>query len=212
MKIAHNCQVKDLVSIYEKYFSKPGILVDVGAYNGYDFSNTWGLVEAGWTGVLIDPIQENIESCQRVHRDNKVSTLCVAIGDKNGTAPVFLGGSVTTLSDAQRNNLYWKNEYTGESRKVPVYTLNHTLEHLKFPIGFELLSIDVEGFEKEVLKGFDLNHWKPGMVIIEAQELHPEPSLRINAKFINDYFSFYKKIYCDEINNIYVREDGNLSL
>jgi hypothetical protein len=47
------------------------------------------------------------------------------------------------------------------------------------------------------------------MAIVEAQELHPAKELTLQAPFINKYFqdAGYEKIYCDEINNIYVRKD-----
>jgi hypothetical protein len=35
------------------------------------------------------------------------------------------------------------------------------------PIGFELLSVDVEGHELEVLSGFDFPRWQPQLILLE---------------------------------------------
>jgi hypothetical protein len=50
---------------------------------------------------------------------------------------------------------------------VPVRTLDEILCEARAPIGFELLSIDVEGHELEVLSGLDLARWRPRLVLLE---------------------------------------------
>ena len=46
-------------------------------------------------------------------------------------------------------------------------TLDATLLHHNAPIGFDLLSIDVEGHELVALSGFSFNKWQPQLVLIE---------------------------------------------
>jgi hypothetical protein len=41
------------------------------------------------------------------------------------------------------------------------------LEEARVPIGFDFLSIDVEGHEIEVLRGFDLARWQPRLILLE---------------------------------------------
>jgi hypothetical protein len=49
----------------------------------------------------------------------------------------------------------------------PTYTLDYILTHVNAPKRFDLLSIDVEGSEHRVLYEFDVERYKPRIVIIE---------------------------------------------
>jgi hypothetical protein len=50
--------------------------------------------------------------------------------------------------------------------KVRVRTLDRLLEEAGFP-RLDLLTIDVEGYEDEVLKGFTIERWKPQFIVVE---------------------------------------------
>jgi hypothetical protein len=51
--------------------------------------------------------------------------------------------------------------------EVPVRTLDSVLEEAGAPAGFDFLSIDVEGHELEVLRGFDTERWRPRLILLE---------------------------------------------
>jgi hypothetical protein len=53
--------------------------------------------------------------------------------------------------------------------EVPARTLDDILEEAKAPAPIDFVSIDVEGHEVEVLKGFDLRRWQPRLLLIEDQ-------------------------------------------
>lgn len=53
-----------------------------------------------------------------------------------------------------------------ETFRVPMRTLDWCLEQAAFP-RLDALSIDAEGYEDEILKGFDVQHWKPRLISIE---------------------------------------------
>ena len=57
---------------------------------------------------------------------------------------------------------------------VSVRTLDDILKDAKAPCPIDFVSIDVEGFEVAVLDGFDLDHWRPRLILIEdhAQDLN----------------------------------------
>ena len=50
---------------------------------------------------------------------------------------------------------------------VPVRILDSILTEAGTPIGFDFLSIDVEGHKIEVLRGFDIARWKPRLILLE---------------------------------------------
>ena len=50
---------------------------------------------------------------------------------------------------------------------VPVRTLDSILTEAGTPVGFDFLSIDVEGHEIEVLRGFNIGRWRPQLILLE---------------------------------------------
>ena len=50
---------------------------------------------------------------------------------------------------------------------VPIRTLDSVLEEAQAPTRFDFLSIDVEGHELEVLRGFDIARWQPRLILLE---------------------------------------------
>jgi hypothetical protein len=56
--------------------------------------------------------------------------------------------------------------------KVPAATLSEILERERIS-RLDFVTIDVEGHEAEVLKGFDLRKWRPALVIVERNYWFP---------------------------------------
>jgi len=189
--IEPTCQIKRLDRFVAEY--PVGFFVEVGASDGKKYSNTYHLAEAGWKGIYIEPVSHLVESCINNHKDHNVTVIECAISNYNGEIEMYCGSDLYT---ANKNILP-----VFDSFKVPCFTLDTLLKGLKI----DLLVIDVEFHEKEVLEGFTLDEFNPKIVIIEAHEKNRNKRLKPNVKFINDYFSKYKKVYSDTINNIYVR-------
>jgi len=205
-----NGQVKNLANIYLDYFGyiQNGFFVDVGACDGILASNTFILAEEGWGGICYEPVDAFYNSCVRNHKNHKnVKVINTCIGNKIGTIDFIIAGTLSTYSTWHSKTKYWKGDYAN-SYKVfsQITTLDKSLEENNVKTNFEVLNLDVEGSETNVLEYFNINYWKPKMAIVEVQELHPAVELRNQAPFINEYFknAGYRKIYCDEINNIYV--------
>jgi FkbM family methyltransferase len=214
------CQIQGLNEIYKSVFGykEDGFFVDVGAYDGITYSNTYGLAKAGWSGIVIEPVLKYFLACEDNYKEFKeVKLLRFAVGSKMSLNGIIHTGdhAVSTISEDFKsrieNTYYGKNLYTSKEHCY-IDTLNSILDalygHLDSRKPFDVLSIDVEGYELEVIKGFTVDVWKPKMVIIEAHELHKGEDRPVLYPEINKYFlgRDYSKIYCDEINNIYVRE------
>ncbi len=200
MKVVPDCQIQGLGEIYDKYFGDTvGTFVEVGAHDGKSYSNTYELAKAGWIGFYIEPISHMAQACRNNHEGHDVIVVEQAVSNYNGKLALYKGADIYT---ANKNVLP-----VNEELLVTCTTLDKFLDVNNFEEGEgpDVLVIDVEFHEKEVLEGFTLERWKPKMVIIEAHEHHENDKFKLNAKFINDYFSSYEKIYSDGINNIYVR-------
>lgn len=211
---ANGCQVKGLVDIYLDTFGfiSNGRLVEVGAFNCYNWSNSYCLIEAGWSGLLVEPQPDRFGECEALYRDNpRVALERCCVGKENGTTRLYLGGSNSTIKPEMvdiYNNTDWARFSGLQADKFiecNLFTLDALLEKHNWQPGFELLIIDVEGAELDVLAGFSVNRYRPKLVIIEAHERLRDKVLSKKAIGINRYFkrAGYSKIYSDHINNVY---------
>jgi FkbM family methyltransferase len=210
------CQIKSLGQIYIDTFGykEDGYFVEVGAFDGIMWSNTSGLLYAGWHGVYFEPQSEQFNNLSNnLGSFHNATLINKAISDFRGLTTLYLGGSVSTINREMRDNYLGIPEFasTGHSKMefeiVEVSTLDIELSNVEAPIGFDVIVIDVEGSEMNVLYGFSIHKWKPQMVIIEAREKYSNEILNSKAKCINEYMHDfgYEKIYSDYINNIYTR-------
>lgn len=208
-KVAKYCQIANLFELYTKYFNDKtdGYFVEVGAYDGYLWSNTWGLAEAGWNGIYVEPIHNLAERCREMHKNNHVITIECAITDSDEKVKLwFNSGAVhqsSTLDESiarveLTNGWGWKYE-PDKYIVADGMKLDTLLQLCSVPFDFDLLVIDVEGGEPHVLAGFNPKVWKPKMVIIESA---------FHFREIEEWFSNtnYTLIQNDGINAIYVLE------
>lgn len=211
------CQIPHLHYLLQKFLGKRenGHYVEVGAYDGLFASNTWGLAERGWHGLLIEPVPHLAEACRRnyIHRE-KVRVAEVAIGESDSEIVLDLAGALTTANTellAEYTQVDWaKGALTSERVTVQCRSLNDVLIENHVPQGFDLLVVDVEGFEREVFRGFDMDSWKPKMLIVELADTHPDlTSTESQDAFLGRAISAtgYEISYKDWINTIFVRKD-----
>jgi FkbM family methyltransferase len=212
--VVSSCQIPHLPFIFDKYFGyrSNGTYVEVGAFDGISFSNTSGLAEAGWRGLLIEPVPEYARECEKAFsRLPLVTVHNLAISSKDEQVTLYVQGALTTSSaklSEQYSQLAWA---AGEPLRGVIesnsITLDAFLSDQKVPQGFELLVVDVEGHETKVFEGFTLSKWRPQMLIVELADLHPDLETHSSEhrdlrKFISN--SGYAVIYKDHINTIFI--------
>jgi FkbM family methyltransferase len=185
----------------DRYFcgKRDGFYVDVGAYDGIVISNSYYFEQIGWTGVLVEPNPTKAALCRK-NRPHSLVFECAAVSSP-ATTEVELhdvpGGEVYSSMVASFNAERLKT-YGLSSRRisVPGRTLDTILEEVN-PPQIDFVSIDVEGAEIEVLKGFDIKRWRPRLVIVESP---PVRSAEIRDYFTNGGYMFLRSI---NINDIY---------
>lgn len=191
-----------------------GLFVEVGAFDGIKFSNTWGLAERGWTGHMLEPISESAAACKRNHAHHpKVEVHEVAIGACEDWFNIHVGGFLSSVNaDAikQYHEQGWGALITGEVRLVHARSLDSFLESVSVPVGFDLLVVDVEGFESEVFEGFELGHWRPKMMVVELHDTCPTFRVtRQNDRAISQKIvqGGYEIVHKDHINTVFVANE-----
>ena len=212
------CQIPHLWLLYSRFLGEraDGTFVELGGYDGVLFSNTWGLASRGWRGWIVEPVPEFADLCTRHHAGHPSVTVCsqAVAGPGQTTVTMHIGGPLSTANPEQRKEYTqhgWSRRPLTERRiEVPSCTLDEFLERERVPTGFDVLGIDVEGFEAAVFSGFDLPRWRPRMMIIEMADIHPTLSgtmhtdAALGARILE---AGYVTVAKDHINTVFVRRD-----
>lgn len=209
-----NCQIKNLSQIYEIVFgTRAGTLLEIGAFDGLSYSNSSGLIERGWTAVLIEPIPNFFAKCQSRYIENpRVKVLNVGISNETGVLDFHIAGPLTTGNHKtleEFSKLDWaRNSITSETVAVECTTLRQLINQVSI-VELDLLIVDCEGMEPEVLFEFAQLPVKPKVLICEIQDFHPDLNSRrsdyqkLSAEILR---SGYSIIYKDFINTIYLKD------
>lgn len=215
------CQIAGLGHLLELYLGRrnSGTFVEVGANDGIYVSNTWGPATRGWRGIMVEPVLELARQCEVNHRGHpNVTVVHSAVGPPSvEQIEIHVAGALSTASTevlAEYKDLDWaRGQLMGLRTVVPCVTLDSLLADMDVNSGFDLLVVDVEGFEKQVFEGFDLSRWKPLMMIVELTDSHQTLRSRaLDDARLQDFIvqNGYAIVYKDSANTVFVRQDVRL--
>jgi FkbM family methyltransferase len=156
---------------------RTGFYVDVGCNHPIFNNNTYFFYQLGWNGVCIDSHEAFREHYDK-ERPRDVFAAC-AIADHDGPVTLHYGEhiSLASILPSERN----PHQCTVPGRRL--YTL---LSSLNMPATFDILSVDVEGFEIGALSTHEFQAHRPRAVVVEYQtmgEIHPRVRLRLRRPF-----------------------------
>lgn len=165
------------------FLDKPlGLCVEVGANDGRTGSTTLFFEQRGWNCVLVEP---NPELCIQLRAERKAFVAECAASNEEGEAVLNVGEGgdlahgVSTIesSDAALATLHGYG-FRSRPLTVPTQRLDTVLEESGFDGPIDFVSIDVEGHELNVLKGFSIERWQPRIVIIEDNAVFQDREVR----------------------------------
>jgi FkbM family methyltransferase len=140
-----------------------GFFVEVGANEPVERSQTWHLEQIGWTGVLIEPQPDLAVALVKERKAMVFAVACSSPENAGRTMPLHVAGPLSSL---QRDTMA-PGAVPEAVIEVRIRTLDSMLAEADAPSPIDLLSIDVEGHELEVLRGFDIARWRPRLIMIE---------------------------------------------
>ncbi len=154
--------------------AKEGFYIDVGCHDPIRISNTFSLYLLGWNGINIDA-DKNV--MQKVRKIRKLDiNICTAVSDSIKEVTYYRSAetpNVNTISAETHET--WKAKWNfniKDQETITTTTLTNILtEHLAIGKKIDLLTVDVEGHEWEVIKGLDLNLYRPTLIVLECHNL-----------------------------------------
>lgn len=202
-----------LVDVYNEFleYKTDGFLVEIGVGHtlaglNYIFedtlesltsferigNNTADLLDIGWSGIYIEPVYELCEEAKIAHKNNLDRLQIVNVGASNvdEDLPFF-------INDTFIPNDYDARGYPWVGRVMKLQKAVDILDRCNCPNEFDIMSIDVEGWELKVLDGLDFNKHCPKLLVIET--------CNVGIESINNALpDFYKFIRNDYLNGVWI--------
>lgn len=144
-----------------------GVFLDIGAFDGKTFSNTYALAEAGWTGTLVEPNPSSFVGLMKTYEP------ILQRWEGSTRAPILVNACVAEYAPGEPLTLFWSSpdlvssanpEHVAKWRKAAPFTPIHlcsvglaailALHHRTFGDDLHVVSIDTEGSSRELLKEF----------------------------------------------------------
>jgi FkbM family methyltransferase len=188
----------------EKYVDYDnGYFVELGANDGINQSNSLYFERhRNWSGLLIEAVPQNFVKCRqnRSQRSTVYCAACVSFDYDQEFLRIaysnLMSAPVSSRSDiqdprahAKLGSQYLQNSETNFEFGAVARTLNFLLLEARAPKQIDFLSLDVEGFEQEVLKGVDHQEFRFKYILVECRDFD-----RMSAYLSGNGYRFVEKM------------------
>jgi FkbM family methyltransferase len=152
-----------------------GYFIDVGAFDGVNFSNTYFLEKnRSWRGICIEPLPKQFKKLQR----NRVCELVNGVVSSKDVEHVefcelggyceMLSGIIANYSDDHKARIFnEQRDQNEEHLRDKIKVRNFRFSQLPARKEIDLLSIDIEGGELDLLNDIDMGLYKINAILIE---------------------------------------------
>lgn len=134
-----------------------GFFIEAGAFDGLFQSNTKILEDCGWSGILIEPSPKMYEKCRKNRSAIVENAILSSESLHSGLVFNYLDSPTTKIIRTDSNS----------EQQINVVTLTKILDKHGV-VDVDFFSLDVEGFELEVLKGIDFDRFKIRFILVEV--------------------------------------------
>ena len=182
--------------IIDRYFKqksiKNGFYVDIGAYHPFKFSNTQKLYQKGWSGINIEPNENNIKLF-KIARKRDIN-LNFALGVKNDSKKYYI------FEDEALNTFNYSNYKavitSGQSKFIrsevcTVKSIKYVIRKFIKNIKVDFLNIDAEGLSYSIVKAFLKEEINPDVICLEREDMGEKLNMNNNITRILSKYNYH---------------------
>jgi FkbM family methyltransferase len=145
---------------------RTGFYIDVGCHHPVSLSNTYLLYLQGWHGLAIDANAAFGPLFAELRPKDTFIHAAVSSTEQDVEFTVYAQPAFSSLSGTPLRQP--QTETVARIEKIRTQQLGTILRSQAVPRKFDLLSIDIEGYDEEVLASLDLSEFQPELIVIEA--------------------------------------------
>ena len=197
----------DIDKKLEKYLPRrKGFFIEVGGNDGYSQSNTYYYEKIrGWKGILVEAIPELFSRCKKERTRSEVYN-CALVSNEhqdqyvemnNANLMSSVKGYLSKEKEKEHNKKAIEAQSINEikSIKITARTLESILDENTMPEKIDFFSLDVEGYEIEVLKGLNLSKYAPLYILVEVRDLNKMNDFLQDRYELIDQLSYHDYLY-----------------
>lgn len=143
------------------------LMIDIGANHPINMSNSYHFESnLGFRVIAIDPLAEMGSEWSLLRPG--AGFLCCAVGGRSGVAQLdaAIGMGGDTMFSSIKGSSVKHVQNGSKPRQVKVETITNILERLDISV-VDILSLDIEGYELNALRGIDFSKISFGAILIE---------------------------------------------
>jgi len=179
LNLSFSQEGEDLVLHRHLNYKASGFYVDVGAHHPYRFSNTFKFYLKGWRGINIDPLPGSMALFNKKRPGDTNLEIGISGNDSEElTYYMFNEPTLNTFDGSLVKRAEEGNYQLVKTVGIKTYRLATVLDqHLQQGQAIDFLTIDVEGFDLNVLQSNNWNKYRPYLVVAESYGTNLEEDL-----------------------------------
>lgn len=184
--------------------------LDIGAHHPHHFNNTYIFYKRGLTGVNIEPDPDLFNNLVKYRPNDLNINKGVGFNKYNETADFYLMSSraLNTFSKEEAERVSKPgNVKIDKIIQVELININDVLLKYFSKKVPDFLTIDVEGYDLEILKSIDFEKYKPNVICVETIRFSEDRVLLKQQSTIDYLLANGYLNYADtSINTIFVKK------
>jgi FkbM family methyltransferase len=157
-----------------------GFYIDIGSHHPKRLSNTYYFYKRGWNGINIDPMPGSMKAFNRYRKRDINLEIGISNTSEELNYYIFNEKALNTFSE--KNAKIWSEKPPYKIKNIiksKTAQLKDIIEqYKKTNQKIHFMSIDVEGYENQVIDSNDWERYRPLFVLLEDH-------LAVNANFNN---------------------------
>lgn len=168
--------------------------LDLGANHAKELSNTNYFYENGARGVLVEANPSLIPELHFYrHNDIILNNLVSTLSNEELDFYVLSGDGLSTPDREHAEETCRMNPAIKIDKivKVTSITVNDIFEKYFGGISPNFISIDIEGYDLEIIKSIDLEKYRPFVIVVETIEYRPYLPINVKVNCVTKYLGTY---------------------